>query len=190
MIFVSFVVKFPTSPRCVFANKGRLYLLRREHPVKTRSAVSVPPSLSLAIGAYGVDIERRYINVFALSRFNNKRVALFAVIVGVSLRINGTTSVNTFFYMGTIGVLSMLVAYIVVNLGAMRFLHLGRREAVWRVIVPILAIAALVYVIYKNVWPRPAYPYDNFPLMVGGWLLLFIIFLVWLLPQQAARESH
>ena len=59
----------------------------------------------------------------------------------------------------------MLVAYIVVNLGAMRFLHLGRREAVWRVIVPILAIAALVYVIYKNVWPRPAYPYDNFPLM-------------------------
>ena len=77
---------------------------------------------------------------------------------------------NAFFYMGTIGVLSMLVAYIVVNLGAMRFLHLGRREALWRVIVPILAIAALVYVIYKNVWPRPAYPYDNFPLMVGGWL--------------------
>jgi amino acid transporter len=101
-------------------------------------------------------------------------VMLFAVIVGVSLRINGTTSVNTFFYMGTIGVLSMLVAYIVVNLGAMRFLHLGRREALWRVIVPILAIAALVYVIYKNVWPRPAYPYDNFPLMVGGWLLVGI----------------
>ena len=99
----------------------------------------------------------------------------FAVVVGVALRINGTTSVNAFFYMGTIGVLSMLVAYIVVNLGAMRFLHLGRREALWRVIVPILAIVALVYVIYKNVWPRPAYPYDNFPLMVGGWLLLGIL---------------
>ena len=42
---------------------------------------------------------------------------------------------NVFFYMGTIGVLSMLVAYIVVNLGAMRFLHLGRREALWRVTV-------------------------------------------------------
>jgi amino acid transporter len=79
-----------------------------------------------------------------------------------------------FFYLGTIGVLSMLVAYIVVNVGAMRFLHVGRREALWRVTIPILAIAALVYVIYKNVWPRPAYPYDNFPLMVGGWLLLGI----------------
>ena len=96
------------------------------------------------------------------------------MIVSVALRINGTTSVNAFFYMGTIGVLSMLVAYIVVNVGAMRFLHLGRREALWRVIVPILAIVALVYVIYKNVWPRPAYPYDNFPLMVGGWLLVGI----------------
>jgi hypothetical protein len=29
-------------------------------------------------------------------------------------------------------------------------------------------------VIYKNVWPRPDYPYDNFPLMVGAWLLVQI----------------
>src|SRR4029453_15885503 len=97
-------------------------------------------------------------------------VMAFAVVVGVALRINGTTSVNVFFYMGTIGVLSMLVAYIVVNLGAMRFLHLGRREAPWRVIVPILAIVALVYVIYKNVCPSPAYPYNTFPPTAGGGL--------------------
>lgn len=116
-------------------------------------------------------------------------VMLFAIVVGVSLRINGTTSVNTFFYMGTIGVLSMLVAYIVTNIGAMRFLHLGRREAPWRVIIPILAIAALVYVIYKNVWPRPAYPYDNFPLMVGGWLLLGILIAL-LYPGLARRIGH
>src|ERR1044072_7814815 len=101
-------------------------------------------------------------------------VMAFAVIVGVALRINGTTSVNVFFYMGTIGVLSMLVAYIVVNVGAVRVLHLGRREAGWRVIIPIVAIAALVYTIYKNVWPRPAHPYDLFPLMVGGWLVVGI----------------
>jgi amino acid transporter len=99
-------------------------------------------------------------------------VMTFALAVGVILRINGTTSVNAFFYMGTIGVLSMLIAYIVTNVGAMRFLHLGRREAPWRVIVPVLAIAALVYTLYKNVWPRPAYPYDVFPLLVAGWLVL------------------
>src|SRR6266508_107082 len=101
-------------------------------------------------------------------------VMVFAVVVGVALRINGTTSVNAFFYMGTIGVLSMLIAYIVTNLGAMRFLHLGRREAAWRVIVPILAIAALVYTLYKNLWPRPPHPYNLFPYFVAGWLVLGI----------------
>lgn len=99
-------------------------------------------------------------------------VMAFAVVVGVVFRINGTTSVNTFFYMGTIGVLSMLIAYIVTNVGAMRFLHLGRREAPWRVIVPLLAIAALVYTIYKNVWPRPPHPYDILPPLVAGWLVV------------------
>jgi amino acid transporter len=98
-------------------------------------------------------------------------VMVFAIVVGVALRLNGTDSVNAFFYMGTLGVLSMLVAYIVTNLGAMKFLHWERREAVWRVVVPILAIAALVYTLYKNLWPRPAHPYNLFPYIIGGWLI-------------------
>jgi amino acid transporter len=101
-------------------------------------------------------------------------VMVFAVVVGVALRLNDTTSVNAFFYMGTLGVLSMLVAYVVTNLGAMKFLHLERREPVWRVIVPILALAALVYTLYKNLWPRPAHPYNLFPYIIAGWLALGI----------------
>ena len=113
-------------------------------------------------------------------------VMLFALVVGVALRINDTSSVNAFFYMGTIGVLSMLVAYIVTNLGAMRFLHLGRREALWRVIIPILAIAALVYTLYKNLWPRPAHPYNLFPYIVAGWLA-FGIAITLVFPELARR---
>jgi amino acid transporter len=101
-------------------------------------------------------------------------VMTFAVVVGVALRINGTTSVNAFFYMGTIGVLSMLVAYVVTNIGAMKFLHLGRREPAWRVVVPILALAALVYTLYKNLWPRPPHPYNLFPYIIAGWLAVGI----------------
>jgi amino acid transporter len=68
----------------------------------------------------------------------------------------------------------MLVAYVVTNLGAMKFLHLGRREAPWRVIVPLLALAALVYTLYKNLWPRPPHPYDLFPYIIAGWLAVGI----------------
>jgi amino acid transporter len=113
-------------------------------------------------------------------------VMTFAVVVGAALRINGTTSVNAFFYMGTIGVLSMLVAYVVTNLGAMKFLHWERREALWRVIVPILALAALVYTLYKNLWPRPPHPYNLFPYIIGGWLL-FGIAITLAFPALARR---
>jgi amino acid transporter len=113
-------------------------------------------------------------------------VMTFAIVVGVALRLNGTTSVNAFFYMGTIGVLSMLVAYVVTNLGAMKFLHLERREPPWRVIIPILALAALVYTLYKNLWPRPPHPYNLFPYIIGGWLL-FGFAITLLFPRLTER---
>jgi hypothetical protein len=103
-----------------------------------------------------------------------------AVTAFVALRINGTTPANAFFYAGTIGVLAILVGYIVTNLGALRFLFWERRVALWQAIVPLTAIVILVYVIYKNVHPKPAHPYDTFPYVVLGWLIVggLIAFLV------------
>jgi hypothetical protein len=98
----------------------------------------------------------------------------FGLAVAVALRINGTTAVNAFFYPGTVGVLSMLVAYFVIQFGAAKFLHLERREPRWRVIIIALAVAAIVYTFYKQVWPKPVYPYDVFPLIIAGWAALGI----------------
>jgi amino acid transporter len=99
-------------------------------------------------------------------------VMIFGLAVAVALRMNGTTAVNAFFYPGTIGVLSMLVAYFVIQFGAAKFLHLERREPRWRVIVIVLALAAIVYTFYKQVWPKPPYPYDLFPLIIAAWAAL------------------
>jgi amino acid transporter len=100
-------------------------------------------------------------------------VMFVAVGTVVGLRINGTSSTNVFFYMGTIGVLSLLVAYIVTNLGAAKFLLLDRRENPLQVAIFTIAIGALVYVEYKNVHGIP-YPYDRFPYVVLGWLALAV----------------
>src|SRR5690348_8542074 len=96
-------------------------------------------------------------------------VMAFGIAVAVILRINGTTSTNVFFYLGTIGVLAMLVAYFVIQVGAAKFLHLEKREPQWRVLFVGLATAAIVYTMYKQVWPRPPHPYNIFPYLILAW---------------------
>jgi hypothetical protein len=97
---------------------------------------------------------------------------VIAIVAFVAQRIGGVSAVNAFFYPGTIGVLSMLVTYIVVNVGALRFLFLGRRVRAWEAIVPVVALAILVYVIYANVYPVPDFPFNIFPYVVAAWLIL------------------
>jgi amino acid transporter len=90
----------------------------------------------------------------------------------VGQRLAGTNATNAFFYPGTIGVLSLLVAYIATNLGAIRHLFISaRRRPLWEIVIPLLGIAFLVYTIYKNVAGTSA-PYDRFPWIVLGWLAI------------------
>jgi hypothetical protein len=94
--------------------------------------------------------------------------------VVVVQRIVGTSAANAFFYPGTIGVLSLLVAYIVTNIGAIRFLFVAARRApLWQIVVPLIAIAFLGYTIYKNI-EGTSFPYDRFPYVVGAWLVVGI----------------
>jgi amino acid transporter len=101
-------------------------------------------------------------------------VMSLGLVATIAQRINGTTAVNAFFYPGTIGVLAMLVAYFVVQIGAAKFLHLEGREPRWRAAILALATAAILYTLYKQVWPRPAHPYDVFPFYVAGWAVVGI----------------
>ena len=80
-------------------------------------------------------------------------------------RIAGVDAVNAFFYPGTMGVLSLLVAYIVTNVGAIRHLFFrgARRAPMAEIVLPILAIIFLGYTIYKNVTGQ------SFPIAASRW---------------------
>ena len=112
------------------------------------------------------------------------------LIVGVGAiivqRIAGVSAVNAFFYPGTLGVLSLLVAYIVTNVGAISFLFVkARRAPLYEIVLPILGIVFLGYTIYKNVTGQ-VFPYSRFPLVVGIWLVIGLVIIL-ATPRLASR---
>jgi amino acid transporter len=90
----------------------------------------------------------------------------------IGQRIAGTNAVNAFFYPGTIGVLSLMVAYIATNIGAIRHLFFGSpaaRRPAWQIILPLLGIAFLLVTIYENVTDQVG-AFTRFPWIVLAWL--------------------
>ena len=84
--------------------------------------------------------------------------------------IAGTPPLKVFFYLATFGTLNLLVMYIATNLAAARFMTRGARR--WEAVVPLVGIAVAGYVLYHNIYPVPPSPFDLFPYLVGAWLAL------------------
>jgi amino acid transporter len=90
----------------------------------------------------------------------------------IGQRIAGTNAVNAFFYPGTIGVLSLMIAYIATNLGGIKHLFFGAvKKPIWQIVFPVVGIAFLCFTIYKNVHGAVA-PYSRFPWYVLAWLVV------------------
>jgi amino acid transporter len=140
-----------------------------------------------AMGRDGFATERLGVSS---SRTGAPAIALAAVMATafaglVGMRLYGLNAVNAFFYPGTLGVLSLMVAYIVTNVGALRLFLIDHRERSWELLLPVLGIAYLAYVLWKNVTNQP-YPYEWFPWVVAGWALAGLAIVV-LIPGLARR---
>ncbi len=113
-------------------------------------------------------------------------VMAVSIVTFVALRLGGVSAVNAFFYPATVGVLSLLVAYVVTNVGAVRFFLRSGRVGTWEAVVPIAGLAILAYVLYNNVYPPPDPPFGLFPYIAGAWLLIGLA-TVLLVPGLARR---
>ncbi len=97
---------------------------------------------------------------------------LAGLVLLTAFRLAGTSALNVFFYLATIGVLSLLVMYMLTNVAAAH--HLGRRSRS-QVTVPAVGVLIAGFVLYHNVWPVPPAPYELFPYLVLGWLLAGLV---------------
>jgi amino acid transporter len=100
-----------------------------------------------------------------------QRALAAEMLIGLALltgfRLAGTSALDVFFYLATIGVLSLLVMYVLTNVAAAS--HLGRRSP-WQILAPAGGVLIAGFVLYHNVWPVPPRPYEFFPYLVLGWL--------------------
>jgi amino acid transporter len=98
------------------------------------------------------------------------------------------TPFATFAAAGTAGTLLILASYVLTSAGAMR--HVLRRVEPtvrrWQAVIPLVAIAVLGYVFYKNVSPWPHGGEAWAILVVAGWTVLAIVVSLHP-PQRFAR---
>jgi amino acid transporter len=131
--------------------------------------VTVAARMMFAFGRDGL-ASRRLSGVSAATGVPRRALAL-EMLIGLTLltvfRLAGTSALNVFFYLATIGTLSLLVMYVLTNVAAAR--HLGRRSP-WQVVAPAGGVLIAGFVLYHNVWPVPPPPYQFFPYLVAGWL--------------------
>jgi amino acid transporter len=136
--------------------------------------VTVAARMMFAFGRDGL-AARRLSGVSAATGVPQRALAvemLFGLALLTAFRLAGTSALNVFFYLATIGVLSLLVMYVLTNVAAAR--HLGRRS-LWQVAAPAGGVFIAGFVLYHNVWPVPAAPYEFFPYLVLGWLAAGLI---------------
>jgi amino acid transporter len=136
--------------------------------------VIVAARMMFAFGRDGL-ASRRLSDVSAATGVPQRALALemlIALALLTAFRLAGTSALNVFFYLATIGTLSLLVMYVLTNVAAAG--HLGRRSP-GQVVVPAAGILVAGFVLYHNVWPVPPAPYKFFPYLVLGWLAAGLI---------------
>ena len=132
--------------------------------------VTVAARMMFAFGRDGL-AARRLGTVSAATGVPRRALAaemLTGLVLLTAFRLAGTPALNVFFYLATIGTLSLLVMYILTNVAAAR--HLGRRSPV-QLVPAVAGVLIAGFVLYRNVWPVPPVPYQFLPYLVLGWLL-------------------
>ncbi len=98
---------------------------------------------------------------------------------------------DEFVWSGVIGTLILLVVYVLATIGAIRILFFSGRKVVrtWEIVIPILALAVLIYTIYRNVYPYPTGANWKLPIFFIVWIAIGVVYIL-LRPGVARRAGE
>jgi amino acid transporter len=102
-------------------------------------------------------------------------IAIGAPVIGlvpVIMVAAGVTPLNVYAYTGTIGTFGYMLAYLLMALSLPVFLRRRGEGNPLSTALAVVVAVALLYVFYKNVVPIPAYPYNLFPWIFLGLLVV------------------
>jgi amino acid transporter len=111
-------------------------------------------------------------------RTPSRAVLVASVIAGLTvLAVSGIPPIDAYGYITTYGVLLNIVAYFLTVLAAAIFFT--RLKPVWQHwLIPGLGVVIVLYVIYSNVYPVPAYPYNILPYLAAIWLAAGVVLIL------------
>ena len=69
----------------------------------------------------------------------------------------------------------MLVAYMFVNASGIVYFYKNKHWKMYQPIIPIVAIVAMFYAAYSNIYPLPPYPMNLAPYITVGFIISMLI---------------
>jgi amino acid transporter len=121
----------------------------------------------------------------SLSRIHGKyktpHVAVFAVMAAIILIqlvfyfLTKLDSVVLFGSAFTIASLAVLVAYFLTTLSGIVYFSKMKLWKAHHLVMPVIAIAVLIFSFISNIYPLPPFPYNLFPYIVMAWVVIGIV---------------
>lgn len=101
-------------------------------------------------------------------------ISLASFLTGHPVLGTGDSALDMYFYYSTIGAITLMVAYLMVELGTIRHILTERREIIAEVLIPIVGTLLILAVFYYNVKSQTSWaaaPFIAFGLMAVGLLI-------------------
>ena len=99
-------------------------------------------------------------------------IAPIVAVVPIVMVATGVESLSVIGYTGTIGTFGYMLGYLLMAIALPFFLSRRGEGNPLSTVLAVVVVAALLYVFYKNVYPVPPYPYNLFPWIFLGLLVL------------------